>query len=137
VTQPQQTSLLPLAEPATPVTAPRISERAAPAPRQSSQQLYKDGRALFQRDEFASASAKLTQAATLDPGNPRVWNALGYSRMRQKNYKEALAALDKAIALNPRYQNAYENRSAVKHLLGDGSGSASDRIQAQLLAKHP
>jgi lipoprotein NlpI len=72
----------------------------------------------------------------LNPSDPMIWNALGYSRTQLRNYKEALADLDKAIALDPRYQNAYENRSAVKHLLGDGSGSARDRIQAKLLAKH-
>jgi tetratricopeptide (TPR) repeat protein len=115
---------------------PKAVEHAGTAPKPSAHQLYMAGRALLERDEFAAASAKLTQAAALDPGNPQVWNALGYSRMRQKNYKAALEALDKAIALNPRYENAYENRSAVKRLLGDGSGSARDRIQAELLAKH-
>jgi tetratricopeptide (TPR) repeat protein len=127
---------LPTASRAIPVTTPRVAERPATASGDSSQQLYKDGRALLQRDQFAAASAKFTQASALDPGNPQVWNALGYCHLRQENYKEALAAFDKAIALNPRYQNAFENRSAVKRLLGDDSGSARDRIQAQLLAKH-
>jgi Flp pilus assembly protein TadD len=127
---------LPTASRAIPITAPRVAERAATASGGSSQQLYKDGRALLQLDQFAAASAKFTQASTLDPGNPQVWNALGYCHLRQKNYKEALEAFDKAIALNPRYQNAFENRSAVKRLLGDDSGSARDRIEAQLLAKH-
>ena len=91
---------------------------------------------LAQRSTPASGAAgKLAQAVALDPSDPKIWNALAYSRMQQNNYKEALADLNKAIALDPRYQNAFENRSAVKHMLGDGSGSARDRIQAKLLAK--
>jgi tetratricopeptide (TPR) repeat protein len=127
--------LLPAVAPG-PVSMPQVSERTGRASKPAGQQLYKAGRALLEQEEFTAASAKLAQAAALDASNPQIWNALGYSRMRQKNYKAALAALDKAIVLNPRYQNAYQNRSAVRHMLGDGSGSARDRIQAQLLAKH-
>jgi tetratricopeptide (TPR) repeat protein len=127
--------LLPPAAPAQVPIAPKAVERAGTAPRPSAHQLYMAGRALIKQKEFAAAAGKLAQAATLDPSDPMIWNALAYSRMQQNNYKEALADLNKAIALDPRYQNAYENRSAVKHMLGDGSGSARDRIQAKLLAK--
>jgi tetratricopeptide (TPR) repeat protein len=123
-------------EPTRSLLTPRVAERAMTPANQSPQQLYKQGRELLQHGEFSAASAKLAQATALDPTDPQIWNGLGYSRMRQKHYKEALAALDKAIALKPRYQNALENRSAVRHILGDGSGSARDRIQAMLLAKH-
>jgi tetratricopeptide (TPR) repeat protein len=119
-----------------PVVSPKAPERPAPAPKPSAQQLYRDGHALLAHGEFDAATAKLAQAAALDPGNALVWNALGYGRMKQERYKEALAALDKAIELKPRYKNAYENRSAVKKLLGDGSGAARDRIKARLLDKH-
>jgi len=132
----------PAAKPASPVAAPApmVSSRApvsvAPASKSSAQQLYRDGRALLEANEFDQASSKLAQAANLEPGDPLIWNALGYSRMRQKRYKEALTALDKAIEIKPNYQNAYQNRSAVKHLLGDSSGSARDRIKARLVDKH-
>jgi tetratricopeptide (TPR) repeat protein len=116
--------------------APKTMERAGAAPKLSSHQLYLAGRELIKQKEFKAASAKLAQAAGLDPSDPKIWNALAYSRMQQNNYKEALADLNKAIALDPRYQNAYENRSAAKHMLGDGAGSARDRIKAKLLAKH-
>ncbi len=124
-----------IAHPAPVVPAQAAESAAAPA-KPTSRQMYRDGRAMLQNGEFAEASAKLEKAAALDPANAMVWNALGFSRMKQKRYKEALAALDKAIDLNPRYKNAYENRSAVKQWLGDGSGSARDRIKAQLLDKH-
>ena len=119
-----------------PVLSAKAAEPAASPSKPTSQQMYRDGRALLQNGKFAEASAKLEQAAALDPANPLVWNALGFSRMKQKRYQEALTALDKAIEIDPRYKNAYENRSAVKQWLGDGSGSARDRIKAQLIEKH-
>lgn len=127
---------LPIVELPRPASTIGVAERPVTTSKQSPQQMYKEGRALVQQSDFTAAAAKLAQAAALDSKDPLIWNALGYSRMRQKQYKAALAALNKAIALNPRYQNAYENRSAVKHFLGDGSGSARDRIQAKLLARH-
>jgi len=128
---------LPAPERLKPLSTPKAAERAATNLKQSPRQLYKEGRELIQQNEFAAGCAKLAQAAALDSTDPLTWNALGYGYMRQREYKEALAAFDKAIALNSRYQNAYENRGAVRRILGDDSGSASDRIQAQLLAKHP
>jgi Flp pilus assembly protein TadD len=125
----------PAAAPAQALIAPGAVEHAGTAPKLSAHQLYTAGRALIKQGEFKAASVKLAQAAALDPSDPKVWNALAYSRMQQNDYKDALADLNKAIALDPRYQNAYENRSAAKHMLGDGAGSARDRIQAKLLAK--
>jgi len=126
----------PVAAPIQAPAPPKAVERAGTAPKLSAHELYMAGRALIKLKDFAGAAGKLAQAVALNPSDPMIWNALGYSRTQLRNYKEALADLDKAIALDPRYQNAYENRSAVKHLLGDGSGSARDRIQAKLLAKH-
>lgn len=148
-TAPQSSVPKEIPMPPSPALQPRVERSAKPAPvplekaadpaaapaKPTAQQLYRDGRALLQNGDFSEASAKLEKAAALDPANAMVWNALGFSRMKQKRYKEALAALDKAIDLNPRYKNAYENRSAVKQWLGDGSGSARDRIKAQLLEK--
>jgi tetratricopeptide (TPR) repeat protein len=133
--QPPAKPAVQVAAPA-PAVSPKSPERAAPAAKPSAQELYREGHAMLQRGEFKEATAKLAQAAALDPGNALIWNALGYGRMKLERYKEALAALDKAIELKPRYKNAYENRSAVKKLLGDGSGAARDRIKARLVDKH-
>lgn len=135
VTQaPKPAPITPAVEPVH-VPVPKVTERVAPQVRPSAKQLYQDGRTLLRQDELGAASTKLAQAAALDPDDAKIWNALGFCHMRQKKYKESLTALNKAIALDPRYQNAYQNRSAVKKLLGDGSGSARDRIKAKLLAK--
>ena len=46
--------------------------------------------------------------------------------MRLRNYTEALAALDRAIALKPDYQNAFLNRAVLKRQMGDREGAAQD-----------
>ena len=50
--------------------------------------------------------------------------------MRLKHYREALAALDRAIALKPDYQNALLNRAVLKRLMGDREGAALDLKRA-------
>jgi tetratricopeptide (TPR) repeat protein len=104
--------------------------------RSNAQKLYFESRSKLQDGDFNGACAQLEDASALDPANALVWNSLGYARMKLKRYKEALAALDRAIEINPRYKNAYQNRSAVKKLMGDVSGSARDRAQAGLIERH-
>jgi Flp pilus assembly protein TadD len=84
---------------------------------------------------FAEAVSRLALAAEGDPGTAQIWNALGYGQMRLGHYKEALAALDRAIELKPDYENAFLNRAVLKRLVGNRDGAARDFEHAANLSK--
>ena len=85
--------------------------------------------------QFAAAVSKLALAAEGDAGNARIWNALGYGQMRLKHYREALAALNRAISLKPDYQNAFLNRAVLKRQMGDREAAALDLKRAAELGR--
>jgi tetratricopeptide (TPR) repeat protein len=126
---PAKTAAKPTQPPAGPADAQAGTPGAAPS-RASAEQLYREARALLDAERFAAAVSKLAAAAEGDAGNAHIWNALGYGQMRLKHYREALAALDRAIALKPDYQNALLNRAVLKRLMGDREGAALDLKRA-------
>jgi tetratricopeptide (TPR) repeat protein len=99
--------------------------------------LQRRARKLLDEDDFAGAVKLLTRIVAGAPRNAQAWNALGYGLLRLNRNKEAITALNRAIAIDPRYENAYLNRSVAKRQAGDGHGAALDRIHAESLkAKH-
>jgi tetratricopeptide (TPR) repeat protein len=114
--------------------SPAGSAAATPAT-PSAQQLHREARELLDNDQFVEAVSKLKLAVAWDAENPLIWNALGYGEMRLGHFQEALAALDRAIALRPDYQNAFINRAVLKRQMGDRQGAAQDSERAAELGK--
>ncbi|WP_133136162.1 tetratricopeptide repeat protein [Legionella rowbothamii] len=88
-----------------------------------SKQQYKEAGALFNRDDWAAAAAyragdyqkasELYQKQQDEQGYYNKGNALAHLG----KYKEAIAAYDKALAKNPKNQDAIENRKLLEKLL--------------------
>jgi tetratricopeptide (TPR) repeat protein len=59
---------------------------------------------------YAKAREKFSAATKADPNLAQAWNGLGYSSRKLGDYKAALTAYDKAIALRAGYPEATEYR---------------------------
>lgn len=110
------------------VEAPRVESASAV-------ENYRRGRALLKKRQYTAAIAELSEAIKEQPG-PLVYNARGFAYYLAHDYPRALADLDEAIRLNPRYLNAYQNRSRSRKAAGDARGSAADSKKARALLRH-
>jgi tetratricopeptide (TPR) repeat protein len=79
---------------------------------------HKTGRALMMEDKFEDAIAELSVAIEMNPNLALAINARGYSQLRLRRYTEALRDFERALALDPSYQNAQQNRAAARRMLG-------------------
>ncbi len=78
------------------------------------------GTALTETGRLAEAEAALETAVAQDPlRHPDAWNALGLVRLRQNQADGALAALRRAVALDPRIATARANLGAALLASGD------------------
>ena len=90
----------------TPVSAPE-------APKHVPEQLDLQGRTLTQDGKYPEAILALTEAIRLKPDFSRAYNARGFAYLRMKDFEHALADFDQAIKLDPRYENAIQNRTVA------------------------
>jgi tetratricopeptide (TPR) repeat protein len=59
----------------------------------------------------------------LDPGSLDAWSYLGTSQFYLHNYREALAPLKKAVALNPQFFDTLNLLANTLHVLGDDAAA--------------
>ena len=57
------------------------------------------------------------EAIRQKPDFSRAYNARGFAYLRQRDYQHALADFDEAIKLDPKYENAIQNRTATLHAM--------------------
>ncbi len=73
--------------------------------------------------DAAAATAALDRAAALDPLNPRVPRGQALVALAARRYYDAVAAIDRALALNPRMNGAHAIAGDARLLLGDAAGA--------------
>ena len=59
------------------------------------------------------------EAAASLPENPEIQFELGKTQYKQKNYREAIAALDAALALDPQHYQAMTYKAMSQYFLGE------------------
>lgn len=70
-------------------------------------------------DEFEAALPAFRAAVRLNPRSAQLWNDLGVTEMRIKDFAKAKHRFLKALELDPKYEMALENDEEVKKELGD------------------
>jgi tetratricopeptide (TPR) repeat protein len=80
--------------------------------------------------DYQRAAEDLERLLRQYPDDARLWNTLGYACYRLQRLDEALAAYDKAIALDGRLVEAYYNRSLVYVDRGDYERAVRDCTDA-------
>lgn len=97
------------------------------------------GEAQFSAGDFASAAGSFAQATRLDPGRADVWSALGEARVmasaRDPMPPEAIAAFERAVAIDPRDPRARYFLAVRRDLAGEHEGAIADWLK--LLADTP
>ncbi|MFZ4285203.1 XrtA/PEP-CTERM system TPR-repeat protein PrsT [Variovorax sp. HJSM1_2] len=77
------------------------------------------------------------EARTLDPRSPDPWLTEVPIRVRERKFKEASDAVDRALALSPGLAEAQYQRGSVSHVQGDLAGAMAAYNQAiQAAPKH-
>jgi protein O-GlcNAc transferase len=75
---------------------------------------------LVQLRRFEECGRWAAEGARRFPKDPEMWNALGVAHRRQRNWPEAIAALDQAQKLNPKSQSPLVNKLNVYNDMGEG-----------------
>ena len=73
--------------------------------------------ALFKDKQYKQAEAIYLTEKTAEPDNKNTLYNLGNAQAMQQKYEEALASFNQALALDPDFKEAQENKAAVEALL--------------------
>ncbi len=74
---------------------------------------YNNGTYYSERGLDDKALPEFEMASTLKADDVNTWNNMGYTLIRLGNYKGAIDAVEKAIALNPLFANPWYNKASA------------------------
>jgi tetratricopeptide (TPR) repeat protein len=81
---------------------------------------FKKAEGLFKKKQYISAEKWFIEAAKTDPKNDVIYARLGVIYIEQKNYKDAVEALEEALKLGGGVASRYFNLSYAQNALGEG-----------------
>ena len=89
--------------------------------------LYRRGWAEQSLEEARARALELARkAVSLDRSSPQVYWSLGYIHLFRKEYSEAAAAVEQAIALSPNYADGYGLLAFINNW--EGKGQSAEKI---------
>lgn len=80
---------------------------------------FKKAEDLFAKKQYISAEKWFLEAVQKDPKNPKIYARLGIIYLEQKNYKDAIEALNESIRLESNVASRHFNLSYAYNLEGD------------------
>ena len=101
-------------------------DRAYKASSGDADQLVRYAGFKYRMGDAAAAAAALDRAATLDPLNPRVPRAQALALMAARRYPDAIAAVGRALALNPAMNGAHSVAGDAWLLEGDAAKARAE-----------
>jgi tetratricopeptide (TPR) repeat protein len=93
-----------------------VKSAAAPSGK-TAEGCHKNGRALLAQGKPEAALVELACAVELNPKLALAWNALGYAKMLLGRYMDSVRDFDRALEINPNYENARSNKEAAFRML--------------------
>ncbi|MGD8785364.1 MAG: winged helix-turn-helix domain-containing protein [Thioalkalispiraceae bacterium] len=100
-------------------------------------QQYRRGWTELSNEEARTRMLELTRkAVALDRSSPQVYWAAGYIHLFRKEYKEAAAAVEQAIALSPNYADGYGLLAFINNWQGNGKSAEKHIKKAMVLNPH-
>ena len=118
--------------------AKKLIDKALDKEPESTEALLAKARVLASQGDFAGADVALDALIALDPDNGPAWSLTGDIRMGQQKQDEALAAYDRAIALQKNDYNSRLKRTLLYLQLGDYEAAQVDTTELLRIApQHP
>jgi len=97
--------------------------------RQPTAQVFVDplakGVEAYQRLDYQGAAAEFDSVAKREPGNAMAFYWLGRVRLEQKDFAQAAASFEQAIALRPGLLDAYAHAAAAYEAMGENAKVAA------------
>lgn len=111
-------------------TAPPAVDVLPTAPAEGIASLHEQAQQAVATKDYNQASLLYKQMTESDPQNPGTWNNLGAALLLEEKNTEAIAAFDKAIALNKADAEVFFNRATANRRLSRLSEAIADQSRA-------
>lgn len=112
--------------PAMEETAPRPA-RVGPPPRSASPTQLEIQADKLRADKSYAGAIDYYRAAIKKAAAPGLWNKIGVTELQIGRHKDAIKSFDRAIKLDPRLAEAYNNRGAVYYISGAQQQTVAER----------
>jgi tetratricopeptide (TPR) repeat protein len=99
----------------------QATAEAEMTPQDKAVEAYNAGAAAYNAQDIPGAKAKFQEAVALDPTLASAWSVLSALQLKDKEYKEAAAAAEAALAADPADQRALRVRVDAYKNLGDAA----------------